>query len=189
MAEIASVSVAGYRFLRGVFQYSAGVAAEPGFEIERARFLRPLPLDDAFRAIEAHLQRIGRPRVSLCACELRSPAPFTEEGFAAFNRAYVGTLERWGIVGGHGNPVARANVCSEIDPPPTPTFYAFAYTIPARAEGGASFHIAGSGEVPEGKGNYRDHLSVPRRRTRPKRGNGGRAHVAFRTTADRRSGL
>ena len=40
MAEIASVSVAGYRFLRGVFQYSAGVAAEPGFEIERARFLR-----------------------------------------------------------------------------------------------------------------------------------------------------
>jgi hypothetical protein len=161
MAEVASVSVAGYRFLTGVFQYSAGVAAEPGFEIERARFLRPLPLDDGFRAIDAHLQRIGRPRVAFCACELRSPAPFTEEGFTAFNRAYVGTLERWGIVGGHGNPVARSNVCPEIDPPPTPSFHAFAYTIPARAGGGVSFHIAGSGEALEGKANYRDHVVRP----------------------------
>jgi hypothetical protein len=45
----------GYRYLKGMFQYSAGVAAEPGFEIERARFLLPVSLDEGFRAIAAHL--------------------------------------------------------------------------------------------------------------------------------------
>jgi hypothetical protein len=34
----------GYRFAEGVFQYSAGVCAEPGYRIERARFARPLQL-------------------------------------------------------------------------------------------------------------------------------------------------
>ena len=39
----------------------------------------------------------GRPLTALCACELRSPAPFTEAGFRAFNKVYVGTLAAWGL--------------------------------------------------------------------------------------------
>ena len=31
----------GYRYIKAVFQYSSGVAAEPAFEIERARLARP----------------------------------------------------------------------------------------------------------------------------------------------------
>ena len=158
MVEIISVQSAGYRYLRGVFQYSAGVAAETGFEIERARFLRSVPLQEGFDAIKAYLAAIGRPLGAFCACELRSPAPFTEDSFAAFNRAYVGTLERWGIFRDEANPVARSNVCPEIEPPTAPSFYAFSYTVPARAAARPSFHIAGSGEVPEGKSNYRDHI-------------------------------
>ncbi len=158
MGEVIRIPSAGYRYLTGVFQYSAGVAAEPGFEIERARFLHPVPLQDGFRAIETHLQTIGRPLAAFCACELRSPAPFTEDGFATFNRAYVGTLERWGIVNADANPVARSNVCPEVDPPTVPSVYAFAYTVPARSGARQSFHIAGSGEVPEGKGTYRGHI-------------------------------
>ncbi len=50
---------------------------------------------------------------AFCACELRSPEPFTEEGFKAFNRVYVGTLERWGLFKNEVNPVARSNVCPE----------------------------------------------------------------------------
>ena len=107
MAEIVTLPAAGYRYLPGVFQYSAGVAAEPGFEIERARFLRPVPLAEGFGAIEAHLAAIGRPRAAFCACELRSPAPFTEEGYLAVNRVYVGTLEQWGICRNGANTVAR----------------------------------------------------------------------------------
>ena len=141
-----------------MFQYSAGVAAEPGYQIERARFRRPMPLDEGFRAIAGHLTAVGRPLAAFCACELRSPAPFSEEGFAAFNRLYVGTLARWGIFRDEANPVARSNVCPAIDPPASPSFYAFAYTLPARDETRPSFHIAGSGEAPEGKGGYQEHI-------------------------------
>ena len=86
MAETAPFEPGGYRYVRGPFQYSAGVAAEPGFAIERVRFRSPVPLEAGFAAIEAHLKAIGRPTTAFCACELRSPAPFTEDGFVAFNR-------------------------------------------------------------------------------------------------------
>lgn len=158
MSAIIVFPPGNYRYRPGVFQYSAGVAAEPGFEIERARFERPVPLAEGFDAIAAHLAAVARPVGAFCACELRSPAPFTEEGFLAFNRVYVGTLERWGIYREGANPIARSNVCPELDPPAVPSVYAFAYTVPARPQARPSFHIAGSGEAPEGKANYRDHI-------------------------------
>lgn len=145
-----------YLFIPGVFQYSAGVAAEPGFRIERVRFLKPVPLAEGFHLIEQTLQVAGRPLTAFCACELRSPAPFDEAGFEAFNREYVGTLARWGIFDGTVNPVARSNVCPEIDPPKVPSFYAFSYTVVAPSAI-PSFVVAGSGEAPEGKGSYKDH--------------------------------
>src|SRR5262249_21061170 len=117
----------------------------------------PLPLAEGFAAIEAHLSALGRPLASFCACELRSPEPFTEAGFEAFNRHYVGTLERWGIMRGETNPVARTNVCPEIDKPASPSVYAFSYTVPAAAGRRGTFVAAGSGESQEGKGNYRDY--------------------------------
>ena len=104
----------GYRYIPAVFQYSGGVAAEPGFEIERVRFVRPVPLEEAFQRIETHLRSIGRPLTAFCQCELRSPAPFTEEGFRTFNRIYVGTLERWGIfqcVSGDRSTRLTFNLC------------------------------------------------------------------------------
>ena len=165
MTEAAIFEPGGYRYMPGVFQYSGGVAAEPGFAVERARFRRPLPLADGFAAIEAHLAALCRPTTAFCACELRSPAPFTEDGFAAFNRVYVGTLERWGIFRGGDNPVARSNVCPALDPPPEPSFYAFAYTVEA-AGGGEGFVVAGGADVPEGMPNYRDHI-VRRGETSP----------------------
>lgn len=147
----------GYRFIRGVFQYSAGVAALPGFSLVRVAFRRPIPLDRGFERIGEIIAAAGRPPTAFCACELRSPAPFTEAGFRAFNEVYVGTLSRWGIYDGAVNPVARSNVCPAIAPPPEPSFHAFTYTVPA-TEPGPSFIIAGSGEAPEGRGNYRDHI-------------------------------
>jgi uncharacterized protein GlcG (DUF336 family) len=62
-----------------------------------ARFARPLPLAEGFDAIEAHLAGIGRSPTAFCACELRSPAQFTDAGFVAFNRHYVERLAAWGI--------------------------------------------------------------------------------------------
>src|SRR3954463_11125652 len=105
MAEVLSFPDGGYRFIRGVFQYSAGVAAEPGFEIERVRFFRPLPLVAGFNAIRARLESLGRPLTAFCACELRSPAPVSEAGFSAFNEIYVERMKAWGLFPAGANPV------------------------------------------------------------------------------------
>lgn len=143
----------GYRFLTHAFQYSGGVAAEPGFEIERAMLARPLPLQAGFDAVEAHLKSLGRPFQAFCACELRSPGQFTDQGFIDFNRIYVQRLERWGIFKDDVNPVARSNVCPEIVPPSEPSLFAFCYTV---STGGAkgSFVAAGSGEARGESGAY-----------------------------------
>jgi hypothetical protein len=150
------LAAGGYRYIPAVFQYSGGVAAEPGSEIVRIRFYRPIPLADGFAVIEKTLRTARRPLTAFCACELRSPAPFTEDGFRTFNEIYVGTLRNWGVMTGDTNPVARSNVCPAIDPPSEPSFHAFCFTVPARSPI-PTFVVAGSGEVMEGKGNYRDH--------------------------------
>ena len=156
MADVRVFGPGGYRFVKAGFQYSAGVAAQPGFAIERARFAQPRPLAEGFEAIAAHLRQRGLPLAALCATELRSPAPFTETGFVAFNRTYVQTLQQWGLFDGEANPVARTNVCPLHQPPAQPAIYAFSYTVPVAGHSGSSFVIAGSGEAPEGHANYRD---------------------------------
>ena len=143
----------GYRYIPGPFQYSAGVAALPGYAIERVRFANPVKLDDGFVAIEAYMKAAGIPLTAFCACELRSPAPFSDEGFRAFNRVYVGTLERWGVFKNDVNPVARSNVCPEIAPPPVPSFHAFSIAVRSQAPI-KTFVVAGSGEAQEGSGPY-----------------------------------
>ncbi len=157
MTTTVEVLEGGYRFIPGVYQYSAGVAALPGHALERVRFADPVPLAEGFVRIAAFLDAAGRPRAAFAACELRSPAPFTEDGFSAFNRIYGGTLTEWGLFRDGLNPVARSNVCPEVAPPSEPSFHAFTYALPD-AGAAPSFVVAGSGEAPEGKGHYRDHM-------------------------------
>lgn len=150
MSELIEFASGGYAFLKGVYPYSQGVVASPGFALERVRFARPLPLEQGFTAIESHLAALGRPRSALCAAELRSPRPFSFDGFGEFNRHYVGILEDWGIFRAGLNPVARSNVAPQIGAPAEPSFHAFCYTVEA-ASAGPSFVVAGSGEWPEGE--------------------------------------
>jgi hypothetical protein len=157
VARVTEFPQGGYRYIEGVFQYSGGVAAETGFAIERVRFRNPLPLNDGFAAAETHMRTMGRPTTSLCACELRSPEQFTEHGFTAFNKHYVGLLERWGVYAGGRNPVARTNVCPEYGKPSEVTLFAFSYTVPTR-DARRTFVISGSGEAREGEGRYRDSI-------------------------------
>ncbi len=142
-----------YRFIPGVFQYSGGAAANPGYEVERVRFDAMPPLAEGFALIAKYIQAAGRPLTSFCACELRSPAAFTDDGFLKFNQHYVKTLAEWGLFDGSVNPVARSNVCPEIDAPTEPSFYAFSFTRPSQLTM-PSFVIAGSGEAREGGATY-----------------------------------
>ena len=154
MSRVVAFLAGGYRYIEAVFQYSSGVAAEPGFEIERTRFLEPPPLAEGFAAVEAHLRALGRPSTAFAACELRTSAPFSEQGFHDFNREYVKTLARWGIYKDEINPVARTNVCPEYGKPAQPVLHAFSYTVPARSAKRGSFIIAGGAEVSDGEGSY-----------------------------------
>jgi hypothetical protein len=158
MSEVVVFREGGYRYIKAVFQYSSGVAAEPGFEIERVRLLKPLLLAEGFAAVENHLKGLGRPSTAFVACELRSSVPFTERGFHDFNREYVKTLARWGIYKDEINPVARTNVCPEYEKPAQPSLYAFSYTVPAPNVKRGSFIIAGGGEMRGGAGSLTERI-------------------------------
>ena len=161
MSDVLVFAQGGYRYIKAVFQYSGGVAAEPGYEIERARFMKPLPIADAFSAVEAHLKSLGRPTTAFAACELRCPAPFTDQGFHDFNKLYVATLQRWGLYvegGPNLNPVARTNVCPMYDKPDGPSMSAFSYTVPSAVSKRGTFIIAGSGDAKESGPSYRERI-------------------------------
>src|SRR5260370_27076608 len=154
-------SAGNYRFIPAVFQYSSGAAASSGYEIERVRFDSLLPLAEGFAQVAKYIQAAGRPLTSFCACELRSPAAFTEHGFRTFNEHYVKTLAEWGLFDGTINPVARSNVCPEIDPPAEPSFYAFSFTRPSQGTGigtTPTFVIAGGAEARGGAGSYPERI-------------------------------
>jgi hypothetical protein len=145
----------GYCFIPAVFQYSGGVAAEPGFQIERVAFREPLPLAQGFRRAESILAERGRPLTAFCACELRSPLPFSDHGFRTFNERYVETLAKWGVYDGTTNPVARSNVCPELAPPAEPSLHAFSFTVPSSGSA-PTFVVSGSGEARAGGATYRE---------------------------------
>jgi hypothetical protein len=145
----------GYRFIPAVMQYSGGVAAEPGHRLLRARFMEPVPLAEGFGRIATFLKGRGVPLTAFCACELRSPEPFTEDGFRAFNEVYAGTLAEWEVLMDGANPVARSNVCPEIAPPAAPAFHAFCWVEKGEATL-PTFAVAGSGEAREGMASYRE---------------------------------
>jgi len=126
MADVMDFQLGGYRFIKGAFMYSAGVAALPGFRIERVRFSNLMTVDEGFRRAAAIMENAGRPKTAFAACELRSPEPFTETGFVEFNKVYVETLKE-------------------------PSFHAFSYAV-ADGQAKPSFVIAGSGEAEEGRG-------------------------------------
>lgn len=141
----------GFRFMVGGIPYSQGVCALAGFEIVRATLQRPIAYAQGFELIDGHLQGLGRPVAALCAIELRSPEPWTSEGFAAFNAVYRKQIDARGLPVGEHNPVARTNVAPALDPPTEPLLYAFSYTIPTTSSAG-TFVISGAGDRSESGG-------------------------------------
>ena len=147
----------GYRYIPAVFQYSGGVAASPGFAIRRVRFHTPVPVAAGFAEIAGVIKAAGRPLTSFCACELRSPAPFSDDGFRAFNQSYVVTLRDWGIM-----QVVRwraqsggAQQCLPGDRPARRALVS-RLQLHGRSERRQppSFVVAGSGEAREGGASY-----------------------------------
>jgi hypothetical protein len=87
--------------------------------------------------------------------ELRSPRPFTFQGFNDFNAGYVQVLTEWSIIVDGVNPIARTNIAPETVAPETPSLYGFSYTVHSNASR-KTFVVAGAGELPEGSLDPKD---------------------------------
>lgn len=155
MTAVSEFTPGGYKYIPSVFQYSAGVTALPGYAIERIRFQTPVPIAKGFELIAQYITDRGRPLTAFCACELRSPKPWDDAGFIAFNKKYVVTLAEWGLFDGTLNPVARSNLCPEIAAPEEESFHAFSITVRA-SDAPPSFINAGGAEAKSGNEPYRD---------------------------------
>jgi len=156
MDDVIDFAAGGYRFIKGSLAYSLGVAALPGFRLERVRFQSPIPLDDAFRRMAAIIATSKRPASALAACELRSPAQFTEAGFQSFNERYIALVRDLGFSGiVETNPISRTNVCPSDQALPEASVYAFSYTV---EDTGArpSFVLAGAVDLMTGDKSFRD---------------------------------
>ena len=136
----------GYDFLPGGSPYSCGVIAQADHEIVHVTLAQPLPYRRGFAAVESFLEARRRPAAALCALELRSPAPFSFDGFAAFNAVYGEEVTRLGLWVDGENPLARTNVAPAHDPPGEVLMSAFSFTIPS-STGARTFVVAGAGEL------------------------------------------
>ncbi|MGH7365951.1 MAG: 2-amino-5-chloromuconate deaminase CnbZ [Candidatus Rokuibacteriota bacterium] len=135
-----------YRYMPGISAFSCGTVARPGHEIVRVTLAAPRPWRAGFARIEQHLREQKRPKTALCGIELRSPAPFTFDGFGAFNEGYRSLLAEWGILVGEDNPIPRTNVAPVSAAPAEPSLYAFSYTQPGVTPA-PTFIVAGAGEL------------------------------------------
>jgi hypothetical protein len=135
-----------YRYIPGISAYSAGVAAEPGYDIAGLRFTEPQPVPVAFLTLDRELEARGLESAALVGFELRSPEPVAPAAFASFNSGYEHLLAERGLLRDGVNPVARTNV-APVRNPPEDVVVCGAFVIrPATAAGGTDFVIAGSGE-------------------------------------------
>jgi hypothetical protein len=139
-----------YRFLPGISPYSCGVVSSPGFEIVNVTFQQPVAYRMAFEKVAAIMAEHGRLRTALCAISLRSPRPYSFQGFADFNAEYASLLQSWGVFVNGVNPIARTNVAPVVGPPSEPVLYAFSFTQPCPGNPPATCVVAGAGELPEG---------------------------------------
>ena len=130
--------------------YSAGVVAEPGYEIIRATLSRWLPWREGLAFVDRHLASLGRPRAALCAVELRCAEPYPPGGWigsGSFNQSYVDFLTGWGLAIDGAIPVARTNVAPGINPPTEQVLHAFSYTV-VSPSASPTFVVSGGAEDP-----------------------------------------
>jgi hypothetical protein len=144
---LAANSAGNYHYLKGIEPYSSGVVADEGYEIMHATLRRPLPWREGFDLIQSMCEGVNRPLAALCGVELRSPAPFTRQGFIDFNGGYVERLAQLGLLLGEDNPIARTNVAPTVAAPSEPSLYAFSLTTPMTTPGPRTFVVAGAGEL------------------------------------------
>src|SRR5262245_55601717 len=100
-----------FHFTKGSPFYASAVVADPGFEIVRATFEKPVPLNAGFDGIQRAIQSQGRPLQALCGMELRTQDPYVNRPlFMDFNSKYVDRLKNLDLLVDGLVPITRANL-------------------------------------------------------------------------------
>ena len=149
----------GYRFIPGVFQYSGGAAAEPGFRIERVTFRKPVPLVQGFERVAAIIKARGRPLTRLLRLRAAVARALHRRWLSRpSTRSTSSTLAKWGIYdaatqdqsGGAQQRLPRDRPAGRALVP---------RLLPSRCRRKTktpTFVVAGSGEAREGGAIYRE---------------------------------
>ncbi len=140
---------ADYSFLQGIAPYSAGVIANPGFDIVRVRLSEPKPvIAGTFNRIKEYLDSLDQPMHALCAMELRIKEPLSFAGFEQFNNRYRDILAQYGLLPNNVNPIARTNISPVSSFIREPSIYAFSHTSPLLSGSDLpGFVVAGAGDL------------------------------------------
>ena len=139
-------SSGSYRYIPGGEAYSAGVAAEAGYQITGLAFETALPLAEGFARLDAEIARRGLPPSALIGVQLRSPQVWDLDGFGEFNASYRSLLTDRGLFDGALNPIARTNVIPIRSAPVEPAISGAFIVHPATLRA-ADFVVAGCGEI------------------------------------------
>ena len=139
-----------YHFLRGIDPYSCGVVADSGYEIVHATLGESLPWRQGFARVETYFAQHQIDNNALCGMELRSPKPFSMQGFIDFNKEYCSVLKDWGLYVDELNTVARTNIAPAQNPPSEPHLHAFSYVVANPAIKRKTLIVAGAGELLDG---------------------------------------
>lgn len=137
-----------HRFLPAISPYSAGFAANPGFEITALQLGEDISLHDGFRRIDRELARRNLPLSALAGLQLRSPALFSFPEFEKFNNEYNNLLNERSLIIDGVNPISRTNVIPLDDGPSQPIIHLAFIVHPSISLGGEDFVVAGAGEIP-----------------------------------------
>jgi hypothetical protein len=122
-----------FHFTKGSPFYANAVLADPGFEIVRVTFEKPLPLNAGFDAIRRELENCGRPIQALCGMELRAQDPYPNRpSFMEFNSRYVDRLKSLDLLVDGLVTVTRANLAVHDRSVREQCVYAFLYTVPSK---------------------------------------------------------
>ena len=138
-----------YRVLPGNAAYCTGILPDAGYEVVRVQLEAWLPVNEAYRFIEAHLQAAGRPVQAFCGIEMRQPAPLTPDNWSAFNAPYLQQLRAWNLVHGDWSLVCRSNIALAVHAPQTASVCAFSYVRPGSLAA-TSFCLSGQADIGPG---------------------------------------
>ena len=159
MTPVQSFAPGGYRFIPAVFQYSGGVAAEPGFRIERVTFPQARAAGGRASSASQRSSRraAGRSRPSAPAsCDRPSRSP--TRASAASTRS---TSRRWrngASTTAKPRPIRSraATSAPSCTSRPSPRFHAFSFTVASTAAKRRPSSSPAAARRREGGATYRE---------------------------------